>query len=284
MSLVSTVELLRDAEKNKYGIGAFNVCNLETLRATIEVGEEENSPLIIQTAPGEIQYIGIECLPSLVLPLIQKSKIPISLHLDHGKTLEDELIAIKCGFSSIMIDGSSFSFKQNIRITREVVNIAHKLAIPVEAELGLVNGGELHIQKEEQKSILTDPLLAEEFVQTTGIDMLAVAIGTAHGLYKVEPNLDFERLKKIREKINVPIVLHGSTGISESQIKQAINLGVSKVNFSTGQRKSFIKGLKNYLQRNPDELDLRKIMNYATQRMEETIHKMIRFVGSSGKA
>jgi len=216
--------ILNKARKGKYAVGAFNFVNLEVLQGIINAAELEKSPVIVQTTEGAIDYAGIEYLSAIALTSAKKAKVPVALHLDHGKELSYIRAAIKNGYTSVMIDGSHLPFEENIAITRKAVALARKKNVSVEAELGTLGGIE---DKVSGKVNLTDPAKAVEFVERTGVDTLAVAIGTSHGAYKfkVKSKLDFRRLRQIRDVIRIPLVFHGASGIPPDIVKKAVKYG-----------------------------------------------------------
>ena len=282
--LVTGNEILQDAHKNGYAAGAFNVNNMEILQAIIEAAEQEKAPVIIQTSEGAIKYAGLDYLSTLVHLAAKKAKVPVALHLDHGTTWETIIRCIAGGWTSVMFDGSHFPLQENIEKTAEIVKIAHAAGISVEAELGRLSGVEDNISVEEKDSIYTNPKEAQEFVSGTGIDSLAIAIGTAHGKYKGEPKLDFDRLDTIKKLLNMPIVLHGSSGVPEDSIRKAVSLGVNKINIDTDVRQAFTDGIHAAFEKKPGEYDPRKILTPARDSMREVVVGKIRMFGSSGKA
>jgi fructose-bisphosphate aldolase class II len=304
--LVTNKELLSKAKREAYAVGAFNIQNLESLLAIVEAAVEEKSPVIIAITPSAIKYGGLSYLSKMVKTAAESAPIPMSLHLDHGEDFETISRCIEAGFTSVMIDGSFLKFEENIAITKRVVDFAHSKGVSVEAELGRLAGVE-EKTVEEKEAVLTDPEAAKEFVERTGVDALAVAIGTSHGAYKFkgEPKLDFERLKSISEKVNVPLVLHGASsvpqwiiekaqkygaelagakGIPEDHIKKAISLGITKINIDTDLRLAFTATIREVLTKTPKEFDPRKILGPAKEAMKEVVKGKMRLFGSSGKA
>ncbi len=284
MPLVTMKELLDKAEQGKYAVGAFNCNNMEIVKAIVAAAEAENAPVIIQASQGAIKYAGLEYIVALVTLSAQKSKIPIALHLDHGTDFQQAVQCIKYGFTSVMIDNSQYPLEENIARTKKVVEIARAVGVSTEAELGKIGGTEDDVSVSERDAMLTDPEEARIFVEETGVDALAVAIGTAHGQYKFEPKLDFERLEKIRSLVKVPIVLHGSSGVPDKDIRQAIELGVRKVNIDTNIREAFVKGLRDFIAANPKEIDPRKILKPAMEEMTAIVREKIRLFGSANQA
>jgi fructose-bisphosphate aldolase class II len=299
-------DLLIPAMKRSYAVGAFNISNLENLSAVTQAAVEERSPAIIAVTPSSIQYAGLAYVEKMVKTAAESVAVPLSLHLDHGKDIQTVLKCINSGFTSVMIDGSHLKFEENVALARHVVDLAHPKDISVEAELGRIESIE-ESTAEERKVILTDPDAAESFVEQTGIDALAVAIGTSHGAYKFkdEPRLDLERLRIIRERVSIPLVLHGASGVPswviekankygadlsgvkgilEEQIRNAISIGISKINIDTDLRLAFTAGLREVLANSPREFDPRKILGQARTLMEEVVKDKMRLFGSSGKA
>lgn len=282
--LMTGKELLLDAQKNKYAVGAFNVNNMEGIQAIIQAAEETNSPVILQASQGGLKYAGVEYIAELGKLAANNARVPVALHLDHGTDFEQVMQCIRHGFSSVMIDGSRFPLEENIAFTKKVVEIAHMVGVTVEAELGKIGGTEDHITVSEEDATFTDPEEAKRFVEETGVDYLAIAVGTAHGVYRGIPKLDFERIEKIRDAIDVPLVLHGSSGVPYESLEKAIDLGICKINIDTDIRASFAGTVKEYLLENPDQIDPRKILGPATEAMKETIKEKMQVFGSVNRA
>lgn len=282
--LVSTKQLLLDAQKGKYAVPAFNVHNMETIQTVVEAAYELRSPIIVAATPGTIKYAGAEYFIKLVEICSEKYDIPIAMHLDHHENYEDIVEAIKIGTKSAMIDASHLDFEKNIEIVKKVVKYAHKFDVTVEGELGVLGGQEDDLIIDSKDSKYTNPKQAKEYVERTNIDSLAIAIGTAHGLYKEEPKLDFERLKEIREVVNIPLVLHGASGVPSIQVKKAIELGITKVNIATELKIPFASSLRKVLVNNPNESDPRKYFGPAKIAMKERAKEKILMCGSNGKA
>lgn len=282
--LVTGKEILTDAHKNGYAVGAFNINNMEILQAVIAAAEEENSPVFIQTSEGAIKYAGIDYLSSMVHLAARKTKVPVALHLDHGTTYEIVMRCIANGYTSVMIDGSHYPLEENIAVTNEVIKVARACGVSVEAELGRLSGIEDNISVSEKDALYTNPDEAKIFVEKTSVDSLAIAIGTAHGKYKGEPKLDMERLDVIKKLLNMPIVLHGASGIGAEAIKQAVSLGVNKINIDTDIRQAFTDGIKSAMDKNPEEFDPRKICGPARDLMKSVVKAKMQLFGCSGKA
>lgn len=304
--LVANRGLLLTARRGAYAVGAFNISNLESLLAVVEAAAEEKSPVIVAVTPSSIRYAGLAYIGETVKTAAKSTPLPMSLHLDHGKDLETVSRCLEAGFTSVMIDGSHLKFEENIALTKRVVKLAHPRRASVEAELGKLAGIEESTVKEKE-AVLTNPEAAKDFVANTGVDALAVAIGTSHGAYKFrgEPKLDFERLKLIRRKVDVPLVLHGASsvpswivekavkygaelsgakGIPEEHIRKAVSLGITKINIDTDLRLAFTATVREFLVKSPEEFDPRKILGSAKEAMKKVIKGKMRLFGSSGKA
>lgn len=282
MALVPMTELLAKAEAGGYAVGAFNANNMEIVQAIAMAAEKEQAPVIMQASQGAIKYAGLDYIIGLVKIAAESTRVPIALHLDHGTSFDQVVRCIRGGFSSVMFDGSQLPLEENIRITKKVLDIARPVGVSVEAELGKIGGTEDDISVKE--SLFTDPREAEVFVKETGVDALAIAIGTAHGQYKGEPKLDFERLVEIRKLVSIPIVLHGSSGVPDAAITKAISLGIRKVNIDTNIREAFVARVRQEIDKNPAEIDPRKFLGPGRDAAVELIREKIRLFGSSGKA
>lgn len=283
MDIVSTKNILIEAQRNKYAVPAFNVYNLETMQAVLEGVYKMKSPVIIATTPGTVNYAEMEYLVAIARAAGKKYDIPIGLHLDHCSDIDFIKKCIIGGYKSVMIDGSMMTYEENIRVTKEVVEFAHKYDATVEAELGRVGGVEDYPMVYEKEVMLTDPKIAQDFVRRTNIDSLAVAIGTAHGLYKFEPKLDFNRLKEIRDIIDIPIVLHGGSGVPDESIIKAVEYGICKVNIATELKKPFAESIKNYFKENPETNDPRHYFGPGKELIREIAMEKIRICGSDNR-
>ncbi|QOR33997.1 class II fructose-1,6-bisphosphate aldolase [Clostridium sp. 'deep sea'] len=283
MSFVTLNEILKDAQKNRYAVGAFNTNNMEIVQAIIEAAVEEKAPVILQASQGALKYAGIDYIMGLVRAAEKTADIPIVMHLDHGTDFNQVMLCLRKGFTSVMIDGSKRQFEDNIAITKKVVEVAHPMGVTVEAELGKIGGTEDDVTVSEREATFTVPNEAKIFCEKTNVDALAVAIGTAHGAYKGEPKLDFERLKQIRALVDTPLVLHGASGVPEEAVKRAIELGVCKVNIDTNIRQAFTKGVQEYIAEHPEVYDPRKILAPAKIAMKEIIREKIRLFGSNNR-
>lgn len=272
--------ILTDAQLKGYAVPAFNVHNLETLKAVLETAQDLRSPVMIAATPSTVRYMGKNFLIKMMEAAVKSYDIPVCFHLDHHENLDDIKNLIHMGVPSVMIDASHHSFEENIRIVREVVEYAAPFGVAVEAELGRLSGMEDDIEVDEKDQIYTNPKQAEEFVRRTGIDSLAVAIGTAHGLYKGEPKLDIDRLAVIQQEVDVPLVLHGASGLPDELVRETIERGICKVNVATELKMAFVKGLRSYLQENPEANDPRYYFKDAVVQMKQVVAEKIKLCGS----
>lgn len=282
MAYVTTKELLADAVSHRYAVGAFNCENLEMAMAIVAAGEACRAPLIIQTTPSTVNYASVGLFAAMVRELAENAKIPVALHLDHGSSYELCEAALDAGYSSVMIDGSKESLEDNIALTKRVVSLASEKGIPVEAELGTVGGKE--DSTFSSGTAYTDPDDALRFVRETGCSSLAVGIGTAHGIYKGTPVLDTGRLSLIKDKLvsaglELPLVLHGASGLSEKAIRECISRGIAKVNFATELRQAYTEGVKEYLLSDPDCFDPKKYGRTAMKKVQEAVIRRIAVCG-----
>jgi len=309
MPLVGTKELFKKAYGGGYAVGAFNVNDMEILQAIVEAGQEEQAPLILQVSSGARKYARQEYLIHLVKAALETSSIPIVLHLDHGDTFELCKSCIDGGFTSVMIDGSKYPLEENIALTRKVVEYAHPRGIPVEAELGKLAGIEDAVKVADKDSVFTDPNEAERFVEETGCDSLAVAIGTSHGAYKFkgEPRLDFERLEEVTRRLpGFPLVLHGAStvpqeyvemcnryggrlpdarGVPEEMLRKAALGAVCKINIDTDLRLVMTATIRRVFTEKPGEFDPRNYLGPARDAIHEMVrHKLVDVLGCAGKA
>ncbi len=282
--LVTLKEMLEEARKGSYAVGAFNTNNMEIVQAIVESAQEERAPVILQASQGALKYAGIQYIVGLVKAAAAVSTVPLALHLDHGTSFEQAMLCIRHGFSSVMFDGSKMPLEENIAMTNRVGEIARAVGVSLEGELGRIGGTEDDITVEDKDALFTNPQEAATFVKETEVDALAVAIGTAHGPYKGEPRLDFDRLKEIRDKVDTPLVLHGASGVPDESIQRAIELGVGKINIDTDIRLAFTRAVSRVLQETPGEYDPRKILGPAKEEMKAIIKGKMRLFRSSGKA
>lgn len=282
--LVSGKEILQHANENNYAVGAFNVNNMEIVQAIIEAAEETKSPVILQASQGGLQYAGVEYIAALGKVAAENASVPVAIHLDHGTDFDQVIKCVRNGFTSIMIDGSKYDLEGNIDITNKVMEVCQPIGVSVEAELGKIGGTEDDITVEAKDATFTDPEEAKEFVDRTGVDSLAIAVGTAHGVYKGDPELDFERIKTIKELLNMPLVLHGSSGVPAKDIKKAVSLGINKINIDTDLRIAFSKAIQKFVTENPEVIDPRKIIGPAREAMKEKVKEKMELFGSVGQA
>lgn len=268
--IVGNKILLENARRGGYAVPAFNVDNLESVLGVLHAAENTNRPVIIQTIPRTLRYGGIPVYSAMVRALY-KGNPDISIHLDHGGDVGICKACIDAGYTSVMIDGSALDFDGNVGLTKEVVDVAHPLGISVEGELGTIGG------KEETQSEIkyTEVSEAEEFVLRTGVDSLAIGVGTAHGVYKGVPHIAVDRIEEIAAKINTPLVLHGASGLSDEVIIACIKAGISKINFATQLRQAFTQGLKEGIAENPEAFDPKVYLPKAIQRVREAAEKII---------
>lgn len=305
--LVTNKELLGAARAGGYAVGHFNFNNMEFVQAITAAAAALRSPVILAVSQGAIKYAGFGYLVSLVMVAAGKRQVPISLHLDHGTDMGIIEQCIAGGFTSVMIDGSHLPFEENIAVTREVVEKARPAGVSVEGELGRLAGIEDNVSVDEKDALFTDPGEAEEFVDRTGVDALAIAIGTSHGAYKFagEPRLALDRLSEIARVVPVPLVLHGASGVNQEHVKlanehgaalkgtrgvpdgsitEAVKRGICKVNIDTDMRIVFAAYVRKELAEHPDAFDPRRILGPARDAVEEVVRGKIRLFGSEGKA
>ncbi|MEW6295641.1 MAG: class II fructose-bisphosphate aldolase [Candidatus Diapherotrites archaeon] len=307
MALVSSKKILLKAKKGGYAVGAFNAFNLESVQAIIGAAEELKAPVILQTTEKALEYAGTENLADLIIPIAKKSRAQIALHLDHGSSLAWCKKAISFGWTSVMIDASALDFNKNVALTKKVVSFARRKKVSVEAELGRLQGIEEGMHVSERDSFLTDPIKAQEFVEKTKVDVLAVAVGTSHGAFKFkgEALIDFNRIKEISFVTGLPLALHGASsvkkevinkavslgikleearGVDENSIRKAISSGITKINIDTDLRLAFTVAVKGFLYFNTREFDPRKFLGEAREAVKDTVKEKIKLFGSEGKA
>lgn len=285
---VTTKEMLRAAQAGKYAIGAFNCENMEMAMAIVAAAEAQRAPVMLQTTPSTVSYAGLDMFYANVRALAERASVPVALHLDHGSSYELAIAAMEAGYSSVMIDGSHESFEDNIAVSRRVVEVASAKDIPVEAELGKVGGKEDDLDGGSGNGY-TDPTDAVEFVKATGVSSLAVAIGTAHGVYVGTPVLDVERLAEIRKAleaagVSIPLVLHGASGLTDESVRECIAQGICKVNFATELRQAYSAGVKEVLAKDPDVYDPKKYGKVAMAKVQALVEDRIKVCGANGKA
>ncbi|MBI5956689.1 MAG: class II fructose-1,6-bisphosphate aldolase [Chloroflexi bacterium] len=284
MALVTSKRLLQRALEEHFAIGAFNANNMEMVQAIVEAAEEERSPVILQVSQGAIKYAGLEYAAEMVKIAARLAQVPVVLHLDHGTDFNQNVLCLRAGFTSLMYDGSSKPFEENVAVSRKIVEIAHACGIPVEAELGKVAGTEDHITVSQLDALMTDPDEAKTFVELTGCDSLAVAVGSVHRMLTREARLDFERISRIRQRVELPLVLHGASGVPDEGVREAVTRGICKINIATELNKAFTRGCAQAMQAMPDEVDPRKFLGKGKQAVKEAVREKIRLFGSAGKA
>jgi len=287
MAFVTTKEMLKEAQKGRYGIGAFNANNMEIIQAIIEAAEEEKAPVILQASQGAIKYAGLDMIVAIVKVMAEKATVPVALHLDHGTDYYQNIKCLRAGFTSLMYDGSKLPFDENVEMTKKVVEMAHVCDIPVEAELGQIGkmgeSDEPGVALEKVKESMAVPEEAARFVELTGIDSLAAAVGTIHGCRTPFAKLDIPRIEKIRELTGVPLVLHGASGANDEEVRKGINAGICKINIDTRIRMKFTEKIREIIKKNPQEIDPRKILGPAKDAAKEIIRDRMRVFGCSGK-
>lgn len=287
MSFVTTKEMLKEAQKGRYAVGAFNANNMEIIQAIVETAEEEKAPVILQASQGAIKYAGLDSIVAMVKVMAEKAKVPVALHLDHGTDYYQNIKCLRAGFTSLMYDGSKLPFDENVKMTKKVVEMAHACDIPVEAELGQIgkmgDSDEPGVALERVKESMAVPEEAVKFVELTEIDFLAAAVGTIHGCRTPFAKLDIRRIERIRELTGVPLVLHGASGADDEEIKKGITAGICKINIDTRIRMKFTEKMREIIKTNPEEIDPRKILGPAKEAAKEIIRDRIRVFGCNGK-
>lgn len=281
MGFVTSENMLLDAQKRGYAVGAFNCENMEMVKAIIAAAEELHAPVMLQTTPSTIKYGSVETFAAIVAAEAKKASVPVCLHLDHGSSFELAMQCMKNGYTSVMIDGSKLPFEENIAVSKKVADVARALNIPCEAELGKVGGKEDDLVAEADTN--TDPQEAREFVERTGVTSLAVAIGTAHGFYVGTPVLDKERLSQIREVVDIPLVLHGASGLSDEDVRDCVSRGICKVNFATELRKAFTDACRKVAE-DPKAFDPKVFCKAGMAAVTELVKNRMIVCGCDGKA
>lgn len=274
--------MLKDARNGGYAVAAFNIENMEMTKAIVAGAEELNAPVILQVSQSTSKYGSLETYVAMVAVEAAKTKIPVALHLDHGESYEIAEAAINAGFTAVMIDGSKLSYEENLDLTKRVVDYAKEKGVVVEGELGKVGGKAGDVITDEDTN--TDPAQAKEFVEKTGVDSLAVAIGTSHGFYKGTPVLDKERIAQIKEATEAPLVMHGASGLSEKDVRECAARGIAKVNFATELRVAYTDAMRKLLSENPDIYDPKKPGKAGMDAVKEIVKSRILMCGSENKA
>lgn len=309
MPLVPSKDILQAAKQNGYAVGAFNTSNLEITRAILETAAEKRSPIVISTSPSALEYAGPRTLYRMIESMASAMPVPVALHLDHGLTFDTVMECIRHGWTSVMIDASKMPFEENVALTRKVVEVAHAVGVSVEAELGRLVGIEDAVAVSAREASLTDPGEAARFVEQTGCDVLAVAVGTSHGAYKFkgEAKLDFARLAEIAGLVPVALALHGASGVPreaieralrygaseklasavgvpDQAIRESIQKGIQKINIDTDLRLALVGALRELLANRPDEIDPRKILKPTIEAMKRIVSYKLDLFGSAGRA
>ncbi len=280
MALVTLKEILAGTRKGKYAVGSFNFNGFEDVKGMIRGGVETNAPIIVMSSPATTRYLGLHAVCGMVKGMAEDAGIPVALHLDHCTDEDFIKECVKAGFTSVMIDASTKPYQENIEISRRITEFAHSYGCSVEAELGVIGGHEEDAATGEV--LYTNPEDVPEFVEKTGVDALAVAVGTVHGFYKSAPKIDFDRISTIRKLTETPIVLHGGTGVPEEDFKQAIACGISKINVGTELKYAFSASLKKATSEKSEENDPRKLMAVVTDDCAKIVREKIGVFGSGG--
>ncbi len=281
MSLVNPLHFIEKAREKGVAIPAFNIHNMETIQAVLEAAAEERTPVIIQTTPGTLKHAGIPYIVANVKTGSELYDIPVALHLDHCSSYETIMQCIRQGYTSVMVDGSELPYHDNVKLVCEVVKVAHSVGVNVEGEIGRIGGTEDDLTVDEKEATLTIPEEARSFAESTGIDIMAIAIGTAHGEYVGEPKLDFERLADINKITTTPLVLHGASGVPDNSIRRAIGEGICKINIATELKIPMANSIKKCFADNPAENDPRKYMGLAKEAVKQVVREKIRLCGSN---
>ncbi|GIO18998.1 hypothetical protein J18TS1_20980 [Oceanobacillus oncorhynchi subsp. incaldanensis] len=283
--LMTMKKILDVAYKNKFAVGSYNVSNSELLRAIIETAEEKNSPAIIQIHPNELDLVGDDFV-AYAREAAHKAKVPVVIHQDHCGTIEGTLRAIRNGYTSVMIDGSHLPFEENIELTKRAVEVAHAVGVSVEAELGTIGENEGSSEGGAAQILYTDPDQAQEFVERTNCDTLAVAIGTSHGFYpkNLKPEIQLDRLEKINNKLDIPLVLHGGSDNPDEDIRNSTKYGIAKINLSSDMKRAFFNQLRTTLAEKPDDFEPDILFPEANKAAKEVLRNKMDLFGSSNKA
>lgn len=290
--LVSLKELMEDAEKDGYAVGAFNVSNLESLMAIMQAAEETGRGVILNYAEVHAPFLSMEQAALIMLDAAKKAKVPVCVHLDHGSSMESCIQAIRLGFTSVMLDASAEDYETNVRETKEIVRLAHSVGVTVEAELGHIFSSDMGLAESPKEAetlesfdsaedVYTDPATAKDFVERTGVDVLAIAFGTTHGIYTKKPKLDLERITKIKDAVDIPFVMHGGSGLSKEEFQTAIRNGIRKINYYTYMTLAGGRAVKEALdQKSPDEnIFFHDIPMIAVEAMKENVKEAIQVFG-----
>ncbi|HAM44128.1 MAG TPA: ketose-bisphosphate aldolase [Propionibacteriaceae bacterium] len=283
MPLVTSQALFARAMKDRFAIGAFNANNMEQIQAIVETAQEERAPVILQVSQGAIRYCGLSMAAGMVKIAASLVDVPVVLHLDHGTDFEQNVRCLREGFTSLMFDGSKLSFDDNVAVTSQVTTIAHACGIPVEAELGKVLQAKDNVTAAEVKAAMTDPDEAKKFLELTRADSLAVAVGSVHAMEAQAAELDLQRIAEIRDTTGAPLVLHGSSGVTDASLVGAIENGVVKINVATFLNQGFVAGIKQGVAESPDNVDPRKWLTIGRDMVKERVREKIRLFKSNGR-
>ncbi|WP_139491051.1 class II fructose-1,6-bisphosphate aldolase [Brevibacillus dissolubilis] len=283
MALVPMTAFLEDAKKNKYAVGQFNLNNLEFTQAITEAAIEEKSPVIFGVSEGAMRYMGLDNVVAISEAAAKRAGVPIALHLDHGSSFDVVMKCIRAGFSSVMFDGSHYPLEENIRLTKQVVAAAHAVGVSVEGELGTIGGVEDDLDVAEEDAALAKPAEAIRFWEETKVDYMAIAVGTAHGMYKGEPKIHFDIIEEVARNIGAPIVLHGGSGVPDEAIVKSIQVGVGKINVNTESQVACTEVIRRVLEQKPNEIDPRKYLGPARDAIKEVVKGKMRLFGSSNR-
>jgi fructose-bisphosphate aldolase, class II len=281
MPLVRSLEVLAAAAAGRFAVGAFNADNMEMLQAIVEAAEEERAPVILQVSEPTVAYAGLTLPAGMVKIVAAEVSVPVVLHLDHGLSFEQNVHALRAGFTSLMFDGSRLPYEENVAITSRIVRMAHVAGIPVEAELGKVL--QSGASPQQVLDAMTDPEQAADFVTRTRCDSLAVAVGSIHAMMARDAALDLERVRAVAERVGLPLVLHGSSGVRDESVVEAIERGVCKVNVATYLKQAFVGEIRAALAAAPDEVDFRKLFVGGREAAKERVREKLRLFGASGR-
>ena len=284
MALINPISFILKAQEKGAAIASFNVHNLETIQAVAEGAAMENCPVIIQTTPGTLKHAGVNYVAAIVKQAALEYDIPMALHVDHCTDFDMIVRCIRAGYTSVMIDTAHLPYDENVNMVRKVVEMAHACGVAVEGELGRIGGTEDDLSLDAREATFTVPEQARDFVDATNLDMLAIAIGTAHGEYKGEPSLDFERLSAIREIVRVPLILHGASGVPDAQIKESLRRGISKINIATELKIPMANAIKETFAQKPTENDPRKYMGAAKKAVTQVVRQKIQLCNGTNLA
>lgn len=283
MQKALVTELLGKADEGNYAIGAFNFTDMTDIKAIVEAAEEEKAPVILLANwRPTVEYLGIEYLKNAIETAKKICSVPIVLQLDHGKDFRQVISCIQYHFDSVMIDGSYLPYEENVALTKKVVEIAHQMAVSVEAELGRIGGVEEGMAT-ESRPVFTEPKIAKKFVEDTGVDALAIAFGTAHGFYEDEPKLAFDILKETNRLTDIPLVMHGGTGVPKESLKKSIILGINKVNIGTDLKVAYFNALKEGTIHHAEDMNLIEVLRAAKHKVKKIVKTKMRLLGASGK-